>query len=131
MNSATILVVDDDDAMRSVLRRTLEREGYGVVQAINGREALVRMQETGVDLVITDVVMPDAEGLGLTFELRRSYPRVPVVAISGGGRWAPELYLTMALSAGASQVFAKPFVMEDLLARVRALLEAPGLRVSA
>ena len=127
MNAARILLVDDDDGMRLALRRALEHEGHAVIEATNGKHALERLQETTVDLVITDIIMPDAEGLELTFILHKTHPHLPVIVISGGGNLTPEFHLSLARHAGATHVFAKPFVMEDLLAKVRALI--PQIRI--
>ena len=79
-----------------------------------------------MDLVITDLIMPESEGVELTFSLQKRSPKLPVVAMSGGGSWAPELYLSIAKTAGAADVFVKPFPIGDLLTRVRSLLANSG-----
>ncbi len=108
--------------MRLALRKTLEREGYVVVEASNGRLALECLDKATVDLVITDIIMPDAEGVELTLLLHNSQPELPVIAMSGGGHWGPEFHLTLARAAGAIQVLSKPFLPEVLLEKVHALL---------
>lgn len=124
MKTPRILLVDDDQSMRLALRRALDREGYSVIEAGDGREALKQIDTHPVDLVITDIIMPESEGIELTFALRKRYPAVPVIAMSGGGEWAPEPYLAIARTAGAAHIFAKPFSMSDFLGRVRSLLGA-------
>ncbi|MBL9169095.1 MAG: response regulator [Verrucomicrobiales bacterium] len=122
MTKSRILLVDDDHSMRLALRRALDREGYQVFEAGNGHEALRQLENQAVDLVITDIIMPDSEGIELTFALRKRHPGLPVIAMSGGGEWAPEPYLAIARTAGAAHVFAKPFLMDEFLGRVRSLL---------
>ncbi|MBK8001635.1 MAG: response regulator, partial [Verrucomicrobia bacterium] len=88
MTPAIILVVDDDTPMRSSMRRSLEREGYTVIEAGNANEALAQLKHTPAQLVITDIIMPDADGLELVFALHRSHPDIKIIAISGGGQFA-------------------------------------------
>lgn len=121
MNSSRILLVDDDDSLRLALRRALEMEGHTVVEASNGKRALERLHATAVDLVITDIIMPDCEGLELTLKLHKTHPHLPIIAISGGGNWTPEFHLKLARHAGAAHVLAKPFAVEELLEKIRVL----------
>lgn len=121
---ATILIVDDD-SLRPALRRALEHEGYAVVEAGDGRQALEKLQEGPPALVITDMIMPDSEGLELIFALHRTHPQLPVIAMSGGGHWAPEFHLALSRRVGAGHVFAKPFAIEDLLGKVREIAPLP------
>ncbi len=128
---ALILVVDDDNQIRRMLRRILEKEGYEVVEAIDGDEAMRIYQERPVDLVITDLIMPKKEGIETIIELRRIFPEVKIIAISGGGRVGPAIYLTMAEKLGASRIFTKPFEKDELLAAVKELVPAqPELLIS-
>lgn len=120
-----ILLVEDDDALRLTLRRSLERAGYETVEAAHGREALARLAEGPVDLVITDIVMPEMEGVELILQLRRSHPRLPVIAMSGGGRTGGDEYLKLARAGGAAKLLAKPFKPEQLLLAVREVLSSP------
>lgn len=122
MKNARILLVDDDQPIRAALRRAFDREGYTVLEATNGIEALKVVESQPVDLVVTDIIMPDSEGIELTFALRKLHPTLPVIAMSGGGDWAPEPYLAIARTAGAAHVLVKPFVTDDLLACVRSTL---------
>jgi CheY-like chemotaxis protein len=120
---ARVLVVDDESQMREVLRQALERRGHSVDQAGDGRQALQRLAEHQPDLVITDLVMPDMEGIETIQALRRKCPKMPIIAISGGGRVDPENYLSMAGQIGANRTFAKPFRLEEILTAVRELTE--------
>ena len=117
-----ILLVDDDDALRSVLRRALERAGYMVFEAADGRAALRVIAEGPVALVITDLVMPDMEGLELIRSLRRSHPVLPVIVISGGTGPGMEDYLPVAKLLGAAHILTKPFELPQLIDAVRSLV---------
>jgi DNA-binding response OmpR family regulator len=119
---ARILVVDDDDQVRTMLRITLEREGYEVEEAPDGQVAISLYHQQAVDLVITDIVMPEKEGIETIMELRRSNPDVKIIAISGGGRVNPEDYLRWAGKFGAQRSFTKPVDRVELLAAVCELL---------
>lgn len=119
--SANILVVDDDPEVRHVLRAILESAGYGVAEAGNGRQALVECRKQNVDLMITDLVMPDQEGIETIKLARRTYPRLRIIAISGafGGE-----YLRIAQLLGADMALPKPLRMDALLEAVRRILQA-------
>lgn len=119
-----ILVVDDDPQVRRFLEMLLLREGYGVTLASDGEKAMKLFRENPADLVITDIVMPEQEGIGLITELRAGFPKVPIIAISGGGRIGPESYLPIARSLGAARVFAKPLEKNLLLEAIRELIPA-------
>jgi CheY-like chemotaxis protein len=117
-----ILVIDDDEAMRSLLRRTLERAGYQVVEASNGRDALRIVPSGHFNLVVTDLLMPEKDGIEVVLHLRRTDPKLPVIAISGGGRVPAGEYLEMAKTLGASEVLAKPFETSVFLKTIERLL---------
>ncbi len=115
---ATILLVDDDEVFRSMLRRTLQRRGYDVIEAAEGGAALRALSGATVDLVITDIVMPDTEGIETIRTLRRTHPELKIIAMSGGGRVEPESYLETAKAFGAVCVFRKPFDNKELFAAI-------------
>ena|SRR5258708_23847389 len=115
---ATILVIDDDEAVRYSIRRIMQGEGFAVAVAANGREALELLDRAFPALVITDLIMPEMEGLETITELRKRRPELPIIAISGGGRVIRPGYLDFAKKLGASDVLAKPFEPEDLVAAV-------------
>lgn len=121
----SILIVEDDEAVRSALRRTLVREGYEVREAREGGAALKLLASAPSDLVITDMIMPDMEGIALIIALRKDRPKLPVIAISGGGRVGMNNYLGIAEGCGASRVLAKPFQAKQILAFVQELLGPP------
>jgi CheY-like chemotaxis protein len=117
--AAAILVVDDDAAVRSLFHKILARAGYRVMEAADGAQALAAVSKGGVDLVITDLVMPEKEGIETIVEIRRSHPQVKIAAVSGafGGR-----YLETASLLGADAALAKPVSEETLVGAVRRLL---------
>lgn len=122
---ALILVVDDDDQIRALLKRFLSRDGYQVLEASNGRIAVDILGNEPVDLVITDLIMPDKEGLETIREIVKEHKGLKIIAISGGGRVGPDSYLTMAKMFGASAVFTKPLDMAKFLSTVAELLGCP------
>jgi CheY-like chemotaxis protein len=118
---ACILVVDDDQFVRSLLRAVLERQGYSVVEAENGAEGLQAYQAKPTDVVITDIQMPGMDGLEMSIELRRAFPTARIIAISGG-----KSALNMAKTL-VQYTLEKPLCMEELLDTVQQLVSAPGL----
>jgi len=119
---ARVLIIDDEPQMRRVLREALERAGYTVDEANDGLHALVRFADNQPDVVVTDIIMPQREGLETIQALRQKCPNLPIIAISGGGRQTPDGYLTLATSLGANRAFAKPFQVKDLVAAVGSLV---------
>jgi CheY-like chemotaxis protein len=119
---AHILLIDDDDIFRDVLASALGASGHVVRQAANGNEGLRLYREQPADLVITDIVMPEKEGLDTIRDLRRDFPAARIIAMSGGLAHDPKLYLHMAGKFGAHAVLAKPFHLSDLAHAVEAAL---------
>ena len=117
-----IMVVEDDKAVRELLREILKRAGHEVIAARNGKEAIALYQETPADLVITNILMPEKEGLETIQEMRRDDPDIKIIAISGGGQIGPADYLEIARRFGARRTFSKPFDRKELLAAVDELL---------
>lgn len=116
---ARILLIEDDEAIRTLLREYLAREGHEVTTASNGREGLEMFRPGGFDLVITDLIMPEMEGIEVLQELRQRDTKIPALAMSGGGQFgAAETYLRLAALLGAGRVLAKPFTREQFLAGV-------------
>ena len=118
---ASILIIDDDPQILVMLGQILEREGHEVVEASNGKEGLKLYRENPTDLVITDLIMPEKEGIETIMELRRHFPDVKIIAISGGGQIDAEQYLSMAQKLGVEKTFAKPVVRAELLKVLREL----------
>jgi len=116
---ADILIIDDDRQMRRLLIRVLEGAGHVVYEAENGGDGLALFRRVQPLLVITDLVMPDTEGIETIRELRREAPTIPILAVSGGG---PPVYLRAATALGATAALAKPFVAAELLGLVTDLL---------
>jgi CheY-like chemotaxis protein len=122
---AHILLMDDSDEIRSLAARVLRREGHTVVEAGNGKEGLRLLREMEADLVITDIVMPEREGLETISEIRRTRPDLPIIAMSGGGAGAAGDYLSIAKALGARRILEKPFGVAQLVGLVREVLDAP------
>ena len=119
---ATILIIDDDDAFRTMLRRMLQKAGYQVIDAANGDEGLRMYKENPADLVITDIYMPEKEGVETIIELVREFSDPKIIAISGGGKTSDFRYLEYAKRMGAARALKKPFRMELLLQSVQDVL---------
>lgn len=121
----SILVIDDNIYVRSLLREMLELANYDVTEAPNGEVGARLFRQAPVDLVITDIFMPEKEGLETIRELRRDFPEVKIIAISGGGSRGDLAFLPTAKKLGAHYTFAKPFEMDEMLAAVHELLDEP------
>lgn len=120
---ATILVVDDEVGTRLLLRRILERAGFAVLLAAHGGDALGQLRARTVDLVVTDMVMPEMDGIELIRALTAEQPRMPIVALSGIHDWGN--YLHMAIRFGARAGVQKPMKPAELVATIRGLLATP------
>ena len=120
---AKILLVDDDHLFATMIQTALTRAGETVVRAKNGVEAM-ELFDASFDLVLTDLVMPEKEGMELIGELRRALPGVKIIAMSGGGRSLPGSYLRMAERLGAAVALHKPFSTDQLFRAVKAVLSA-------
>ena len=117
-----ILIIDDDDALRATVRKVLERDGHSVREAADGAEGLEAIESDPPDLVITDLFMPEKEGIETILELRESHPDLRILAVSGGGRVGPGGPLSDAEALGADASLAKPFDVEELRGVVERLL---------
>jgi len=118
--------MDDDDAIRGLVTRMLTSAGYEVVDAPNGATGLRQWREGGADLVLTDLHMPDTNGIEVMLELRAFAPTLPVIAMSGGQRALDLDLLGSAKLLGAVSLLTKPFSRDDLLASVAGALRAVG-----
>jgi len=117
-----ILIIDDDEQIRILLRQVMEWAGHEVIEAADGREGMHQQRMQEADLVITDLIMPEQEGLETITLLKKEYPLVKIIAISGGGRIGPDAYLPAAQELGADRVFSKPFDVRELATTVKELL---------
>lgn len=119
---AKILVFDDEPSILLMIKKMLEKAGHEVDIALNGREGMVLFEKNKPDLLITDIIMPEKEGLETIIELRKKYPDLKIIAISGGGRIGPDGYLPGAKLLGANAVFTKPLMQKEFMQAVADLL---------
>jgi len=117
MTRATILIIDDEEPIRALLRFALEAAGYEVTEAANGRQGIDLYRQRPTDLIIADMLMPELNGLDLLLELTREFLHAKVIAISGAG--GEQNVLDVAKLLGARQTFEKPFSMPQLMRAVR------------
>lgn len=123
---AKILVIDDNELVRASTRTILESEGYAVDEAADGDIGLVRATSSAPDLILTDIVMPNKEGIEMIRDLRGQGYRGPIIAMSGGGRLDATEILDLAGKLGADACIAKPFKKAELLAKVKTCLDSAG-----
>lgn len=117
-----VLLIEDDDELRELLTIILEKEGCFVEGAENGIEGVKKFRETPFDLVVTDIIMPEKEGIETIVELRDIQSDVKIMAISGGGQIEANEYLGMASNFGVEKALAKPFEMEVFVTSVKEIL---------
>jgi DNA-binding response OmpR family regulator len=120
---ATILIIDDEKSILGFLKEMLMREGFNVLTAIDGKEGLHLFNDNQVDLVITDLIMPDKDGFGTIIELKNISQDIKIIAMSGGGHAHPKYYLDITKSLGVQYTFQKPFKISALLEAVYELLK--------
>jgi DNA-binding response OmpR family regulator len=118
-----ILVVEDDNDLREMLKVSLNRKRFTVLEAENGKDAIAHFKPSVTDLVITDLIMPEEDGLKVIMKLREMKPSLKIVAISGGGKAGPGSYLNLAKALGADEVYSKPFSVNEMITRIEELLE--------
>ena len=112
---ARVLLIDDDDTIRSVLKRFLERDGYTVTEAADGNKGIAAFREQSADVVITDIIMDNRDGLETIVELRKLNPELKIIAMSGGGFMTSNACLDLASKFGAVATLKKPFLHAELL----------------
>jgi len=121
---ARVLIVDDDPLCRAIAAEALTSAGHDCEEAEDGEIALTRLRAAPVDLVVTDLLMPNKEGLETIIEIRRTWPQTRIIAMSGGsGHAGPEQLLGMAERLGANATLAKPVRAAPLLEAVRRVLQ--------
>ena len=118
-----ILVVDDEPLICEMLDVLLSRAGHEVRTAPNGEEAAEVIKKTDIDLVITDIVMPERDGIETIIQLRKDYPDLSIIAMSGGPRVGDCDFLAMAGKLGACETFHKPLDSDQLLLAVERCLD--------
>ena len=121
---ARILLIDDDEALRGVIALSLANAGHDVIQALDGRQGVELSRVSSFDIVVTDLVMPQQEGMETIAILRREQPNLPIIAISGGLPNS-DLYLEIAGKIGARRVLQKPFAVSALIAIISEVLAPP------
>lgn len=124
----SILVVDDEIMLRNVIRKMLERGGYEVFEACDGEQGSEAFRNRRTDIVITDIVMPNKDGIQLIAELKRDFPDVCLIAMSGGGRVSDVDFLDLAKQFGAAYVLTKPFTRKELYDAIAKVDPNAGLK---
>lgn len=122
-----ILIVEDDKDLREMLKMALLRKDYTVLEAENGKDAIIHFKPGLTDLVITDLIMPEEDGLKVIMKLKELKPAIKVIAISGGGKAGPASYLNLARALGADEVYSKPFSVNEMIGKIDELLKTPEL----
>ncbi len=119
-----ILVIDDDDLVRGMVCNALKKAGFDVIEASNGNEGVAKAQSEDSDVVVTDILMPDKEGIETILEIKATKAKIKIVAISGGGSSKNMTFLDMAKKAGAEKVLSKPFTLSVLLEAISSLTDS-------
>jgi len=117
-----ILVIDDEPLIRSTVGTILTRAGFNIEEASDGRAGLTKVHKTPPDVVITDIFMPDRDGIEIVMELKRLYPHTKIIAMTGGGQMRMMEIASAAKLLGADYILHKPFERESLLATVNKAL---------
>ncbi len=118
----TILIVDDEPQVRKILKKVLERNDYKVLEAINGKQGVDLFEMHDPDLIITDLIMPEKEGLEFIREIKTINSNAKIIAISGGGISDPKMYLDLATKFGAVRTFIKPVDNVTLVSTIKEIL---------
>ncbi len=118
-----ILIVEDDNDLREMLKVSLTRRRFIVLEAENGKDAINHFKPAVTDLIITDLIMPEEDGLKVIMRLREIKPSLKIIAISGGGKAGPASYLNLAKALGADIIYSKPFSVNDMIMKIEELLK--------
>ncbi|MEQ8319257.1 MAG: response regulator [Rhodospirillales bacterium] len=123
---ACVLLVDDDDLILETLTLALTDNGYDVVTASDGDDALSKFEQNDVAIVVTDIIMPNKEGVETILQFRQVSPDLPIIAMTGGGRSGRLDFLSVATKLGATDTLKKPFSPDELIAAVHRALNPAG-----
>jgi len=126
---ALILIIDDEPQIRSMLKLMLERDGYEVAEAPDGIEGIRVYRQKPADLIITDLIMPNKDGIGMIIDLKKEFPNVKIIAMSGGGLNKPEGYLKGAKKLGAACTLTKPIDRGEMLKAIKDVLTPPSSQI--
>jgi YesN/AraC family two-component response regulator len=126
---ALILIIDDEPQIRSMLKLMLERDGYEVAEAPDGIEGIKVYRQKPADLIITDLIMPNKDGIGMIIDLKKEFPNVKIIAMSGGGLNKPEGYLRGAKKLGATCTLTKPIDRDEMLRTIKDVLKSPSTQM--
>jgi len=126
---ALILIIDDEPQIRSMLKLMLERDGYEVTEAPDGIEGIRVYRQKPADLIITDLIMPNKDGIGMIIDLKKEFPNVKIIAMSGGGLNKPEGYLIGAKKLGAARTLTKPIDRDEMLRAIKDVLQSPSSQI--
>jgi CheY-like chemotaxis protein len=126
---ALILIIDDEPQIRSMLKLMLERDGYEVAEAPDGVEGIRIYRQNPADLIITDLIMPNKDGIGVIIDLKKEFPNVKIIAMSGGGLNKPEGYLKGAKKLGAACTLTKPIDRGEMLKAIKDVLTPPSSQI--
>jgi CheY-like chemotaxis protein len=118
-----VLIVEDDKELREMLKLSLLRRNFTVLEAENGKTAITHFKPLITDIVVTDLIMPEEDGLKVVIKLRELKPSIKIIAISGGGKVGPGSYLNLAKALGADAIYSKPFSINDLITKIEQLLD--------
>ena len=121
MKPCSVLVIDDESALREILSQVLTDAGHRVVGAEYGKDASKALAKAAFDVVLTDVIMPEKDGMQVISEVRKKFPEVRIIAMSGGGHVSRDQYLKIAKGLGAHAVLEKPFANQKLLDTIEEL----------
>ncbi len=123
---AGIMIVEDQAEFREMLKEALSRRKYSIIEASDGKEAMLKFKASIVDLVVTDILMPEEDGLKVIMKLKEIKPGIKIIAISGGGKAGHGNYLNLAKALGADDILSKPFSLSTLISRIEELLNPSG-----
>jgi YesN/AraC family two-component response regulator len=126
---ALILIIDDEPQIRSMLKLMLERDGHEVAEAPDGIEGIRIYRQNPTDLIITDLIMPNKDGIGMIIELKKEFPDVKIIAMSGGGLNKPDGYLKGAEKLGAACTLTKPIDRDEMLRAIKDVIKSPSSQI--